>query len=143
MEYFQIKAFSGANTRVESTDQDRGTLRRIEGAVVAPNGGISSPPSWIDLWGIKDLESQVLSDFWTDEQDGYGYFLKIEKDGNSILVFYEKGAGVRGLWWIEQSRTNSLNAGVGVISVTDVGSVEGGGSRFDRNRFILLRKPDQ
>ncbi len=120
MEYFQIRSFIGASTRVESTNQDRGTLRRIEGAVIAPNGGISSPVSWQTLWGITSLET-LLSTFWTTEQDGYGYFLKLSKEGNSALVFYEKGYGARGIWWIEQSEATPLSDESGSVVVTDLG----------------------
>jgi hypothetical protein len=102
MQYFRIKRFNGVATRIESTDQDRGTLRRCEGAIIAPNGAISSPPCFSPLWGIDDIGSLIES-YWTTETDGLGYFLKLAHDGNILLVFYEKAYGVRGLWWVKQN----------------------------------------
>ena len=124
MEHFQIRSFIGASTRVESTNQDRGTLRRIEGAVIAPNGAISSPVSWQTLWGITSLPD-LLADFWTTELDGHGYFLTLENSGNVALLFYEKGYGTRGLWWIQQSEANPLSTTAGVTTIADVGSAAG------------------
>lgn len=121
MEYHQIKTFSGVSTRLESTDQNRGTLRRAEGVMMAPNGGISSPLSWQSLWGITSIDTLVTSAM-SAKTTGFGYFLTLTKQGNTILIFYEKGAGLRGLWWVGQSWANPISTVSGSVTVTEVGS---------------------
>ena len=89
MQHFQIRSFSGASTRVESTNQDRGTLRRIEVAVIAPNGGISSPVTWQSLWGDDSIDD--ILGVLIDQTPGNGYFYTIDDGANKLLLFYEVG----------------------------------------------------
>ena len=130
MQYFRIKGFNGVATRIESTDQDRGTLRRCEGAVIAPNGAISSPPCFETLWGIDDIGVTIAS-FLGDKTTGFGYFVKLSHGGNVLLVFYEKDHGVRGLWWVKQNPSGITSE---TVSVTVAGAYASGLDITDKEK---------
>jgi hypothetical protein len=99
MKNFNIRRFAGIETRYDSADQDRGTLRRADGVVVAPAGTLSKGPYWRALWGSSLFAARIATAL-TGQASGT-HFVSLRRGAVIILVAWDTAASrARGVWHV-------------------------------------------
>ncbi len=122
MKQFPIKALRGIETKVDGTDQDRGSLRQAEGIVIAPQDAISTAPKWGVAWGFSGLVASMATAL-TGATAGLVDFVTIaDAAGNKLLLAWDLSTtSARGLWVVASgtSAPDFASTSAGTITATN------------------------
>ena len=115
MQTFSIRRFVGIRNSVETSDQQRGALRKAEGLLLTPSGAVTGGPRW-SAW------SGVLGTYISSALTGTGaaadkvHFVRYTKNGGEFLIAWDLAANRdRGIFYLGAYGT-----------VPEFGSVGGG-----------------
>lgn len=90
MQSFRIKRFRGLETKQEETTQDRTVLRRADGCLVSPIGGICNPPEWKPLWEVENW-SEIIQPTANDAglSEELSHFVVFYNGTETYLVLWD------------------------------------------------------
>ena len=103
MKSFHIRRFSGIETKYEASDQDRGTLRRAVGVMLAPLGAVCTGPVWNTLWQSADSCGANIAAALTTAGANASkvHFITITRSSEVLLVAWDmNGVTPRGIWHV-------------------------------------------
>lgn len=122
MQYFPIRTFSGIETRISATRQDRGTLRRAEGVLTIPRNALSSGPEWFVPWGMDNFADAV--DGLMIEGDRVE-FVTLSRGSHTFLIAWDfANVRAQGMWHVAGNGDPQFGETGGVI-LASAGSVYG------------------
>lgn len=87
MEFFSIRTFRPFETKSENTDQDRPTMRLLDGLLALPIGALSSGPEWKQFWGIDDLPTLVATAL-SGANNTKAHFVTITRGNHVVIVVW-------------------------------------------------------
>lgn len=123
MKTFPVRNFKGIETKFDSQDQDRGTLRRADGVACVPVGALTTGPNWQAAWGLSTLGSTIATAL-AGADAAKVHFVTAAKGGHTLLVAWDLAASrARGLWHVEGSGDPAFSASGGVTVTATSGSV--------------------
>ncbi len=99
MQTFRIKRFRGIETKQEETTQDRTVLRKAEGCMVTPIGGICNPPEWSSLWDIEN---------WAGKIKGLAAEKELSEEHAHFVTLYNGTEAYLVLWDYENDRPQMI-----------------------------------
>lgn len=99
MKTFNIRTFSGIETKYDAEDQDRGTLRRAVGVAVGPLSALSTSPTWRHAWGLSNLGAQITTAL-SGADAAKVHFVIVARGNWRLVVAWDLAAGIaRGAWF--------------------------------------------
>lgn len=120
MKSFNIRRFSGIETKYNGVDQDRGTLRRAVGCLLVPAGAITTTPLWKPATpsalgtGINNALAAASA------AQNKVHFVLYGNSANLLLVAWEYisgGGRPRGFWHVKSDGI-SWKSGLGSMTAT-------------------------
>ena len=97
---FSIRKFIGIRNTNESTDLPRGSMRKAEGVLLTPRGGIMGGPAWAATWSITTLATTAAS-VLTGADATKVHFITITRGTSVFLVAWDLAAGrSRGMFYV-------------------------------------------
>lgn len=116
MTQFAIKKFSGISTKVDSTDQNRGTLRRADNLLVAPQDAISTAPTWAVCWNLSGLVASMATALSGATANKVHFVTIADAAGNTFLCAWDLSTTTaRGIWCVASGSTAPVfSSGSGV-----------------------------
>ncbi len=119
MKTFTIRRFSAIETKIEASDQNRGTLQRCFGLLPSPIGALSNGPKWGTAWGLSNLGAQITAALSSGCAAGVGvHFVTVANGGHTFLVAWDNTAGRSvGHWHVGGTGDPSLS-GTGSVTIT-------------------------
>lgn len=110
---FSIPRFSGIESEISGTDQERGTLRRADGVNIVPQGAISFGPSWSQAWGQGTLSTAIATAL-SGATASKVHFVTLTRSGYTFLIAWQyTEARPRGIWQVAGTGDPSLSAASG------------------------------
>lgn len=120
MRSFNIRRFSGIETKYNGVDQDRGTLRRAVGCLLVPAGAITTTPLWKpaspSAMGTAINNALVAASAAQNQV----HFVLYGNSTNSLLVAWEYAVGSgkpRGFWHVKSDGI-SWKSGLGSLTAS-------------------------
>jgi hypothetical protein len=100
MSTFNILRFAGIQTKEDSEDQNRGTMRTAESIVISPNGAVCGLPVFKTAWDMHSVSS-LMANAIPDASAAHAHFVGLaDAYGNKVLMVWDKQASVcRGLFF--------------------------------------------
>lgn len=121
MTQFPIKKFSGVSTKTVATAQDRGTLRRADGLICAPEDALSTPPTWAVAWSYSGLVATMATALSGATANKVHFVTIADAAGNTLLVAWDLSTtSARGIWVVASgSSAPDFSAGTQTITATN------------------------
>lgn len=119
MKHFPIKAFSGIETKTDGTDQDRGTLRRADGVLIAPDRALASSPQWAVAWDGATMTTSINAELTNaGATAGLVHFVTITDLYSSVMLVAQCRTceQVVGAWMVASNGFNSFGFDVPTIA---------------------------
>ncbi len=100
MPTFSIRRFLGVRNSVESSDAQRGTMRKAEGVLLTPRGALMGGPKWDSLWSLSGLVSTINTALGAADVTKV-HFVTITRGTAVVLVAWDRAASrSRGMFYV-------------------------------------------
>ncbi len=120
---FTVRRFVGIRNSQESTDAQRGSMRKAEGVLLTPRGAFVGGPAWALTWSLSGLATTINTALGAADATKV-HFVTLTRSASVFLVAWDRAASrSRGMFYVGPAESNPLDATGSVTVAAPAGAL--------------------